>query len=175
MIRPPPRSTLFPYTTLFRSLEGRGEGDVVAYAHADGRRYHLLLGYEHLEVAVGELAGEVLGVGGVAHLAVKRYDVAPRGTHGLEGRPVGAAGGLLRAERPGRQLEVGRRAAARGGRAFGLVDVHAQVVGAAELFEGLLLLVGLYRLAVHAVDVLQERDAVALLRLGDDQGWAVGV
>src|SRR5689334_23773683 len=25
MIRRPPRSTLFPYTTLFRSIEGRGE------------------------------------------------------------------------------------------------------------------------------------------------------
>src|SRR3712207_7193592 len=30
MIRRPPRSTLFPYTTLFRSLKGRGE----EYAHA---------------------------------------------------------------------------------------------------------------------------------------------
>src|SRR3712207_8147525 len=27
MIRPPPRSTLFPYTTLFRSLGGRGAGE----------------------------------------------------------------------------------------------------------------------------------------------------
>src|SRR3712207_7024268 len=27
MIRRPPRSTLFPYTTLFRSGEGSGEGD----------------------------------------------------------------------------------------------------------------------------------------------------
>src|SRR3712207_7779608 len=26
MIRRPPRSTLFPYTTLFRSLRGRGDG-----------------------------------------------------------------------------------------------------------------------------------------------------
>src|SRR5256885_15421521 len=26
MIRRPPRSTLFPYTTLFRSLEGQGDG-----------------------------------------------------------------------------------------------------------------------------------------------------
>src|SRR5688572_31060588 len=28
MIRPPPRSTLFPYTTLFRSLDGAGDGPV---------------------------------------------------------------------------------------------------------------------------------------------------
>src|SRR3712207_8853253 len=36
MIRRPPRSTLFPYTTLFRSAVGRGRGDrgdVEARAH----------------------------------------------------------------------------------------------------------------------------------------------
>src|SRR2546422_5345570 len=35
MIRRPPRSTLFPYTTLFRSLPARrlSAGDVVARAH----------------------------------------------------------------------------------------------------------------------------------------------
>src|SRR2546430_7594183 len=35
MIRPPPRSTLFPYTTLFRSLRLRrpGEGPVPAAEH----------------------------------------------------------------------------------------------------------------------------------------------
>src|SRR5690349_23936339 len=48
MIRRPPRSTLFPYTTLFRSLEGggdevgglgrtrAGEGQQVARQHATG-------------------------------------------------------------------------------------------------------------------------------------------
>src|SRR2546427_12159537 len=35
MIRRPPRSTLFPYTTLFRSLLG-GAGDVAAWAEAAG-------------------------------------------------------------------------------------------------------------------------------------------
>src|SRR5437762_4669945 len=45
MIRRPPRSTLFPYTTLFRSLRhrqgaGRGRGD--------GVRGHLASGPEHL-------------------------------------------------------------------------------------------------------------------------------
>src|SRR2546430_17732580 len=34
MIRRPPRSTLFPYTTLFRSLEARREG-VVRMVHQD--------------------------------------------------------------------------------------------------------------------------------------------
>src|SRR5438132_2263306 len=39
MLRPPPRSTLFPYTTLFRSLDvflDRGEYQVVAFAPEKG-------------------------------------------------------------------------------------------------------------------------------------------
>src|SRR3712207_9166135 len=39
MIRRPPRSTLFPYTTLFRSLDGV----LLGYRHPDGRE-HLDLG-----------------------------------------------------------------------------------------------------------------------------------
>src|SRR5438552_14328497 len=40
MIRPPPRSTLFPYTTLFRSLGSRpvGQGDDVARPACHSRR-----------------------------------------------------------------------------------------------------------------------------------------
>src|SRR2546430_9130345 len=37
MIRRPPRSTLFPYTTLFRSLELLGRGYVLAKEFAVGR------------------------------------------------------------------------------------------------------------------------------------------
>src|SRR3712207_6886139 len=37
MIRRPPRSTLFPYTTLFRSLDPHGE-----YAHSFGERAEVL-------------------------------------------------------------------------------------------------------------------------------------
>src|SRR5256885_9349669 len=39
MIRRPPRSTLFPYTTLFRSprpIHARGEVEIASDAHADG-------------------------------------------------------------------------------------------------------------------------------------------
>src|SRR5438270_10507244 len=36
MIRPPPRSTLFPYTTLFRSLAIGGLGADVAVLYPDG-------------------------------------------------------------------------------------------------------------------------------------------
>src|SRR3712207_7083513 len=43
MIRRPPRSTLFPYTTLFRSLRPRGEGGVpAAAATADADRHPVL-------------------------------------------------------------------------------------------------------------------------------------
>src|SRR3712207_8657474 len=38
MIRRPPRSTLFPYTTLFRSLRGRGVVECIEQPPALGRR-----------------------------------------------------------------------------------------------------------------------------------------
>src|SRR5687767_15618066 len=37
MIRRPPRSTLFPYTTLFRSALGRNVNDAVVAAHTEDR------------------------------------------------------------------------------------------------------------------------------------------
>src|SRR3712207_8446920 len=61
MIRRPPRSTLFPYTTLFRSL-GAGVGERQAYALgadvADGRR---------ADRAVGDLGEELLLVDHEVH------------------------------------------------------------------------------------------------------------
>src|SRR2546422_1470179 len=36
MIRRPPRSTLFPYTTLFRSMSAEEFGDIVVRANSDG-------------------------------------------------------------------------------------------------------------------------------------------
>src|SRR3989442_14083280 len=41
MIRRPPRSTLFPYTTLFRSVRERQPSDVVHEVEAVGRELHL--------------------------------------------------------------------------------------------------------------------------------------
>src|SRR2546428_4503138 len=40
MIRRPPRSTLFPYTTLFRSRKGRGKGKDGERDHRAGRTAH---------------------------------------------------------------------------------------------------------------------------------------
>src|SRR3712207_7418488 len=48
MIRRPPRSTLFPYTTLFRSPAAQGDGAV---------------GDRHLDVGVGEQLLELLAQG----------------------------------------------------------------------------------------------------------------
>src|SRR2546426_7922888 len=57
MIRRPPRSTLFPYTTLFRSLAGktRGEGDRVLLRDAD------------VEIPVGEFLREAHQTGSLPH------------------------------------------------------------------------------------------------------------
>src|SRR5690242_21220892 len=38
MIRRPPRSTLFPYTTLFRSRQHHHQGGRVCHSHINGRR-----------------------------------------------------------------------------------------------------------------------------------------
>src|SRR3712207_7332170 len=61
MIRRPPRSTLFPYTTLFRSLVGAGHRDDVVQREGQeappGRRH----------VQMGSVPGQATGVG--AHRA----------------------------------------------------------------------------------------------------------
>src|ERR687890_2480674 len=87
------------------SGEAGGERDPVAYAHPHGCRDHLLLGDKHLEVASGKLLGELLGLGGVADLAVEGDYVLPGATRRLEGRAVGAAGRLFVPDIPGRQLQ----------------------------------------------------------------------
>src|SRR5215204_2239012 len=159
------------------SGEAGGERDPVAYAHPHGRRDHLLLGDEHLEVASGKLLGELLGLGGVADLAVEGDYVLPGATQRLEGRAVGPAGRLLIPHIPGRQLQPARQASgeilprAR----VGLAYLHQKVVAAAEFLERRLLLVFRHRFAVHAVHVFQERDPASLLGLRDDQGRRPGL
>src|SRR3712207_8701375 len=50
MIRPPPRSTLFPYTTLFRSLADQLDVGVGAQDEAQSRAEELLVvGHQHAE------------------------------------------------------------------------------------------------------------------------------
>src|SRR5256885_10267245 len=63
MIRRPPRSTLFPYTTLFRSLHRpalRVGGAIVKSAHPrkrDRRGAHRAGFKRHIEIAIGEALG----------------------------------------------------------------------------------------------------------------------
>src|SRR4051812_49766394 len=66
MIRPPPRSTLFPYTTLFRS---RGVG-VEAVAASDRV---LALGHERVQQRLGVGAAAI----GRARVALAQLAVAP--------------------------------------------------------------------------------------------------
>src|SRR5256885_6533254 len=55
MIRRPPRSTLFPYTTLFRSLDGRRRGRPAR--EAVGPSVRAMQAVEHLLVGGGILLG----------------------------------------------------------------------------------------------------------------------
>src|SRR2546422_10016049 len=71
MIRRPPRSTLFPYTTLFRSvedlsLEGDGGEDAIECAQAVARDHHDPVAPR---VVVADLAAIELAQGGKVRLA----------------------------------------------------------------------------------------------------------
>ena len=79
-----------------------------AHLHADRRRHELLLGDEHLEVAVRVRLAEVLGVRRVRDLAVERDDVAADVRQRRDRLAVGLAGRDLVAELVGRQLAAGR-------------------------------------------------------------------
>ena len=70
--------------------------------HPDRRGDHLLLGDEHLEVAVRVRLAEHLGVGRVADLGVERHHVAAARAERLERVAVGLARRLLLAELPRR-------------------------------------------------------------------------
>src|SRR3712207_6924586 len=60
MIRRPPRSTLFPYTTLFRSLRRQGQGSVAEYADRTADQVERFSGYLR-ETEVEEIVDEVRG------------------------------------------------------------------------------------------------------------------
>src|SRR3712207_9492549 len=60
MIRRPPRSTLFPYTTLFRSLTG---GERIDYLVCDETQFYRPAQIDQLARVVDELQIDVLAVG----------------------------------------------------------------------------------------------------------------
>ena len=74
--------------------EGGGERDVAAHAEADRGGDQLLLGDEHLEVALGAGLGELVGEGRVADLAVDGHHVGADAQRGQR-VAVGLAGGHL--------------------------------------------------------------------------------
>src|SRR2546426_5833137 len=72
MIRRPPRSTLFPYTTLFRSDREKLEGRVGGVAGSDSRLVEVAAARD--SVVLGEMDDHRLGLGpgGLDELAVQR-------------------------------------------------------------------------------------------------------
>src|SRR3989441_11841926 len=63
MIRRPPRSTLFPYTTLFRSPRKEALDDAHEPGHAHGTRQHIEVDLAScvVQLAIGELGAVVDG------------------------------------------------------------------------------------------------------------------
>src|SRR5438477_9334833 len=58
MLRRPPRSTLFPYTTLFRSLSGHGHFDMAAYDnYFAGKLEDVALDEKEMERALHAIEG----------------------------------------------------------------------------------------------------------------------
>src|SRR2546430_8674629 len=96
MIRRPPRSTLFPYTTLFRSFTdlleyrlGVGREGPAEVQAGDARQPRAVLLIERL-VEAGQLAGRLLGLGRgldapLSHLGIDRLAPGPGGHDEREG------------------------------------------------------------------------------------------
>src|SRR5256886_16275805 len=84
MIRRPPRSTLFPYTTLFRSPDGRPEHlreaceaslKRLKLSRIDLYQFHRIDPKVPLEDSIGELA-RLQKEGKIRHVGVSNFDVA---------------------------------------------------------------------------------------------------
>ena len=152
--------------------EERGEGGrerhVSAHGHADGGGDELLLGDEHLEVTLGIGLGELLGVGGVAHLPIQGHHVAA-GADRRERLAEGQPGGDL-----GTQLIAGQAHLAAGPdpRRGGLRPRPAdhQVPLPAQLDDGPLGHLRRQRPAVPALAVLHLRKPLSLEGAGHDHG-----
>ncbi len=141
--------------------EGRRERGEAAGRESHGRRKHLLLGDEHLEIAVGMRHGEQFGVGGVVGLRVQHDDVVAGITKGDKSLTIGEPGGHDRAGFVARQRrspdpprDLGHRAGRRGHdpRVRGVPEQRECGVGVGQ------------RTAVITVRAGDGSQAVALLR-----------
>src|SRR3712207_8496180 len=82
MIRRPPRSTLFPYTTLFRSDRGRGGGDVLVRHHHALREAGRARGVDqHGEVELDARGARWLAVPGQRILQADRKSTRLNSSH----------------------------------------------------------------------------------------------
>ena len=152
--------------------EERGEGGrerhVSADGHADGGRDELLLGDEHLEVTFGIGLGELLGVGGVAHLPIQGHHVAAgadRGERLAEGQPGGDLGTQLIAGQA--HLAAGPDP---GGPGLRPRPADREVPLPAQLDDGPLGHLRRQRPAVPALAVLHLGEPAALTGPGQDHG-----
>src|SRR2546427_6151831 len=85
MIRRPPRSTLFPYTTLFRSrLDDGRERDQLVAGHAQGVEPRLPLRLPVREELVGHEAHELARADAHAHRVGRRVERSEEDTSELQ-------------------------------------------------------------------------------------------
>src|SRR3989475_9647068 len=102
MIRRPPRSTLFPYTTLFRSLENEAVGSVIADARV---RAVTLTGSDRAGSQVAQQAGRhlkktVLELGGSGPVIVlEDADLVKAAQGAAQARPINSGPSCLAAQR----------------------------------------------------------------------------
>src|ERR1035441_2385361 len=86
MIRRPPRSTLFPYTTLFRSVVDRsGVGQFLVQMEVEVAHHDLVAGQGFVDIIVGEGYHRPLGGLRVARIQIK---VDGHTLHGARGSVV---------------------------------------------------------------------------------------
>src|SRR2546430_16480423 len=95
MIRPPPRSTLFPYTTLFRS----GASDTTSHTTATRHIASVIDATAHRFVSL-QVAGPRLAFGSVTEPASARSTAGPPRTPRRRRAPRGRRGGGRRSAAP---------------------------------------------------------------------------
>src|SRR5260370_436761 len=134
MIRRPPRSTLFPYTTLFRSIVHAALEELLVGQHREAG------GADALAVAIGIALRDVGGGEVLADHALAAAGLLDLGDH------AGLAGGDLGAQRA---HEVARE--------------HPAFGGAAPVRQGHALLGGGHFLHFHVADLLEDVGHVAFL------------
>jgi hypothetical protein len=149
--------------------KGRDERLPAAPLHSDRGRDHLLLGDEHLEIALAVRRPEDLAVSGVRDLAVERDHVAVRVPQRLQSLAVRLARRDLLADVVARWFGARRRReAVRPCALVGLHHSYLQVARPTELRDRMLRI--LERLAVLIRQVLDRLDAAALERPRHDRG-----